>query len=106
MTFERPDKRHDFTGWSIERFGARHFVIWGEASSGCARLARYEMDANDFADARGGRIGLGALRRKYDADDNAFFAGIADPKPWVKVYLIGCFIFIAGALVALILGWI
>lgn len=99
-----PDERHDFTGWSVERFGTRYFVLLIIGGGMRIKHARHEITANEFADARGGRLGRRHFVDKYGVQELL----PADPGPVFKVVILtgGAVILAAGGwLVGHKLGW-
>ena len=103
MAEDQPDERHDQPGWSIERFGARCFLSWHDASIVGDNAGRVEIDAQDFRAARDGKVAIGRLLRKYDRQ--ALTRGLENPSLRVKVFLLASFIVALAALIAVLSGW-
>lgn len=103
MATAAPDERHEFTGWSVERFDDRHFLEWHALRSYGPPSGRVEISEVDFRSAVAGDIMAGKLIRKYD--QYALSRGLEAPSTVLKVMLLTSLVIIAGALLALLAGW-
>lgn len=107
MTMETPDAEHHFSDGTVQRFGARCFVILnGKAFFGAPVQPRYEISAQDFEDVCAGRKTIRDISREYDTQGRAFMAGIAEPSLAVKVFLIGSALFLSVSLIAVLADWV
>lgn len=107
MTYETPDERHAYTGWSIERYGPRCFVVSSERLPPDAIYPfRAEITLDEFERVKAGELDFTAFQRLYRRRRDAFIAGIRHPNVFVKTVLLGAFVMALAAFIAMVLGYI
>ena len=107
MTHEAPDERHDYIGWSVERFGKRCFVTSSESLPPDAIYPfRAEITLDEFERVKAGELDFTAFQRLYQRRRDAFLAGIRHPNVFTKIALLTTFAIALAAVIAMVLGYI
>lgn len=104
MADQQPDEQYHFIGWSIERFGNRHFLERHGADFYPVPSARVEIKPTDFGALMSKQVSPSKVLRKHGIP--ALTRGLENPSAGVKVFLVASFVLIGGTLLALLAGWI